>query len=187
MGQFIFTKTPLEGLTVIEPKVFADERGYFFEGYNKADFENNGIFADFVQDNESRSVKGVLRGLHFQKEHPQGKLISVTKGAVFDVAVDIRSTSPTFGLWFALELSSENKKRLFIPAGFAHGFLALSEHVVFSYKCTDYYYPKDQDGIIWNDKDIGINWPIDGMDLILSEKDKKNQSFAEFAGKANTI
>ena len=144
------------------------------ETYNEQDFHEEGLMMKFVQDNQSMSVKGVLRGLHFQKQYPQGKLVRVIRGAVFDVAVDLRSDSKTFGKWFGVELTAENKKQFYIPEGFAHGFLVLSDEAEFVYKCTDFYHPGDEGGLAWNDPDIGINWPIpEGMELILSEKDQK--------------
>ena len=144
------------------------------ETYNEQDFHEEGLMMKFVQDNQSMSVKGVLRGLHFQKQYPQGKLVRVIRGAVFDVAVDLRSDSKTFGKWFGVELTAENKKQFYIPEGFAHGFLVLSDEAEFVYKCTDFYHPGDEGGLAWNDPDIGINWPIpEGMGLILSEKDQK--------------
>ena len=180
MGQFEFIPTGIEGLFVIEPKVFADERGYFFESYNDADFQRAGLNINFVQDNESRSKKGVLRGLHYQKRYPQGKLVRVIYGEVFDVAVDLREPSPTFKQWFGVRLSGENKKQFFIPEGFAHGFLVLSEEAVFSYKCTEYYRPEDQCGIIWNDPDISIDWPFEDIEApILSEKDRYLGTFLD--------
>jgi len=170
---FTFSPCPIQGLFEIQPKIFGDSRGYFLENYSQRDFEQAGIQARFVQDNESRSVKGVLRGLHFQKSHPQGKLVSVTEGEVFDVAVDLRPASATFGKWYSVVLSGEKKNQLFIPEGFAHGFLVLSETAVFSYKCTDFYYPEDEGGLIWNDPDIGVIWPDLGMEYVLSGKDLK--------------
>lgn len=173
MSKLTVTKCDIEGLYVIEPKVFFDDRGYFVETYNQNDFKEEGLNMVFVQDNQSMSVKGVLRGLHFQKEHPQGKLVRVLKGKVFDVAVDLRKESETYGKWFGVELSDENKKQFYIPEGFAHGFLVMSDEAVFAYKCTDFYHPGDEGGILWNDSDIGIDWPIsEGMQLIMSEKDK---------------
>ncbi len=167
-------QTPLAGVLVLEPKVFGDARGFFFESFNAKDFEQaTGLKETFVQDNHSKSAKGVLRGLHYQVQHAQGKLVRVTQGAVFDVAVDIRKGSPTFGQWFGQELSAENKKQLWIPAGLAHGFLVTSESAEFLYKTTDYYYPKFERSILWNDPAIGIDWPlnlIDGQPL-LADKD----------------
>lgn len=174
MGSFIFNKCDIEGLYVIEPKVFGDERGYFMETYNYEDFKAAGLDMVFVQDNQSMSKKGVLRGLHFQKKHPQGKLVRVLSGTVYDVAVDLRKSSPSYGKYYGVILSAENKKMFFVPEGFAHGFLVLSDSAEFTYKCTDYYHPEDEGGIIWNDPDIGIEWPISNdMSVILSEKDKK--------------
>lgn len=174
MSKITVTRCEIEGLCVIEPKVFYDDRGYFVETYNQNDFKEEGLDMIFVQDNQSMSTRGVLRGLHFQKEHPQGKLVRVLRGKVFDVAVDLRKTSETYGQWFGVELSAENKKQFYIPEGFAHGFLVLSDEAEFAYKCTDFYHPGDEGGIIWNDPDIGIQWPIaEDMELILSEKDTK--------------
>lgn len=170
------TVTPIKDLVVIEPKVFGDERGYFYEAYNKNTFHELGLDYDFVQDNQSFSRKGVLRGLHFQKEFPQAKLVRVIEGEVFDVAVDLRKDSPTFGKWYGVTLSGENKKMFMIPRGFAHGFLVLSETAVFSYKCDDFYHPNDEGGIIYNDPDIGIEWPEVDCELVLSEKDKKHET-----------
>ena len=170
---FSFRPCPISGLYEIQPKVFGDERGYFFESYSRRDFDAAGLEISFVQDNQSRSGKGTLRGLHFQKTHPQGKLVRALQGEVFDVAVDIRPSSPTRGKWHAVVLSGERQNQFYIPPGFAHGFLALSGEVIFAYKCTDFYYPDDEGGIIWNDPDIGINWPDLGMEYILSEKDRK--------------
>ena len=171
----------IEGLCVIEPKVFGDNRGYFVETYNKNDMLEEGLDMEFVQDNQSSSSKGVLRGLHFQKHFPQGKLVRVTKGRVFDVAVDLRKESKTYGKWFGVRLSAENKKQFFIPKGFAHGFLVLSDHAEFVYKCSDFYHPNDEGGLIWNDPDIGVEWPIpEGMELSFSDKDTKWGSFKDY-------
>lgn len=172
VSECIVDSLTIKGLYIIEPKVFKDERGYFVETYNRNDFEEAGLNMTFVQDNQSMSVKGVLRGLHFQKEHPQGKLVRVLKGEVFDVAVDLIKDSATFGKWFGVILSDENKKQFYISEGFAHGFLVLSETAEFAYKCTDFYNPTDEGGIAWNDSEIAIKWPKVG-DLIISEKDKK--------------
>ncbi|MBC2582924.1 dTDP-4-dehydrorhamnose 3,5-epimerase [Clostridium sp. DJ247] len=173
MGNFNFNKTKIDGVYIIEPKIFGDNRGYFMETYNKEQFDKAGFNITFVQDNESKSSKGVLRGLHFQKKHSQGKLVRVTKGEVFDVAVDLRTGSPTYGKWEGVILSEENKKQFYIPEGFAHGFLVLSEEAVFNYKCTDFYSPEYDGGVMWNDPDINIKWPLDGIDnILLSEKDK---------------
>lgn len=190
MGKITVTKCPIEGLYIIEPAVFGDSRGYFTETYNSRDMAEAGLNMVFVQDNQSMSVKGVLRGLHFQKEFPQGKLVRVIKGKVFDVAVDLRKGSDTYGKWFGIELSEENKKQFYISEGFAHGFLVLSETAEFCYKVTDFYHPGDEGGLAWNDPEIGIEWPClvgeykgtasaegyaleDGTALILSEKDQK--------------
>ena len=171
MGQIKVEKTPIEGLYVIEPTVHQDERGYFVETYNQRDFEEAGLYYTFVQDNQSMSVKGVLRGLHFQKEFPQAKLVRVIRGTVFDVAVDIRKNSPTYGKWYGLELSEDNKKQFLISEGFAHGFVVLSDVAEFCYKVTDFYHPGDEGGIAYNDPDIGIEWPAAG-NLIMSQKDQ---------------
>ena len=171
-------KTDIEGVVILEPKVFGDDRGYFMETYNKDDFEKLGLHYDFVQDNQSKSKKGVLRGLHFQKTHPQAKLVRVLEGEVFDVAVDLRKGSPTYGKWEGVVLSGENKKMFMIPRGFAHGFVVLSETAVFTYKCDDVYHPEDEGGICWNDPAIGVEWPYEGEPL-LSEKDAKHPPFAE--------
>lgn len=180
MGKIIVTGCEIEGLYVIEPTVYADSRGYFFESYNEADFIKAGIDKKFVQDNQSMSLRGVLRGLHFQKGHPQAKLVRVISGEVYDVAVDLRKGSATFGKYFGVILSAENKKQFFIPEGFAHGFLVLSEKAEFAYKCSDFYQPSDEGGIIWDDKDIAIDWPIpEGVKPIISEKDTKQPLFRE--------
>lgn len=174
MGKIKVTRCEIEGLCVVEPTVFGDDRGYFVETYNYNDFKAEGLDMTFVQDNQSMSVKGVLRGLHYQKQFPQGKLVRVVSGKVFDVAVDLRTGSETYGKWFGVELSGENKKMFYIPEGFAHGFVVLSDEAVFAYKCTDFYHPGDEGGIIWNDPEIGVEWPIpEDMDLIMSEKDTK--------------
>ncbi|MDR0641696.1 MAG: dTDP-4-dehydrorhamnose 3,5-epimerase, partial [Treponema sp.] len=156
---FVFTPCPIPGLCEIQTKVFGDSRGYFFESYSQRDYAAAGITLPFVQDNQSRSVKGVLRGLHFQKTRPQGKLVRAVFGEVFDVAVDIRPGSSSYGKWHAVILSGEKQNQFYIPPGFAHGFLVLSETAVFAYKCTDFYYPEDEGGFIWNDPAIGITWP----------------------------
>lgn len=189
MGKIKVTKAPIEGLYVIEPTVFGDSRGYFVETYNQQDMHEAGLDMVFVQDNQSMSTKGVLRGLHFQKQHPQGKLVRVIQGTVFDVAVDLRPGSATYGKWFGVELSAENKKQFYISEGFAHGFLVLSDRAEFCYKVTDFYHPGDEGGLAWNDPEIGIEWPrlsgsyqgnadsagylVDGVPLNLSDKDKK--------------
>ena len=171
------TLTPIKDLVIIEPKVFGDERGYFYEAYNKNTFRELGLDYDFVQDNQSFSRKGVLRGLHFQKNYPQAKLVRVIEGEVFDVAVDLRKDSPTYGKWYGVVLSGENKKMFMIPRGFAHGFLVLSETATFSYKCDDFYHPNDEGGIIYNDPTIGVEWPKLNCEIILSEKDKAHKLF----------
>ena len=174
MGKITVTPCDIEGLYVIEPTVFKDERGYFVETYNQNDMKEAGLDMVFVQDNQSMSARGVLRGLHFQKQFPQGKLVRVVRGKVFDVAVDLRSDSKTYGKWFGVELSAENMKQFYIPEGFAHGFLVLSDEAEFCYKCTDFYHPGDEGGLAWNDPEIGVEWPLEeGVDLIISEKDQK--------------
>ena len=175
MGQIKVEKNVggIKGLCVIEPEVHLDARGYFMESYNQKDMQDAGLHVNFVQDNQSGSVKGVLRGLHYQKEYPQGKLVRVIRGAVFDVAVDIRRDSATYGKWYGIELSEENRKQLYIPEGFAHGFLVLSDKAEFCYKCTDFYHPGDEGGIAWNDPVLGIQWPKIDSGYILSEKDQK--------------
>ena len=174
LKKFRKTETPIEGLIVIDPTVFGDDRGYFMETYQIDDFAAAGIDRPFVQDNQSSSKKGVLRGLHFQINHPQDKIVRVVSGEVFDVAVDLREGSSTYGQWYGVRLSAENKKQFFIPKNFAHGFLVLSDYAEFAYKCTDFYHPNDEGGIIWNDPDIGVEWPIpEGMELVMSEKDQK--------------
>ncbi len=178
MGKFIFEKTDIDGVFIIEPTLFGDERGYFMETYNKTDFKEAGLDYDFVQDNQSSSKKGVLRGLHFQKTYPQAKLVRVLKGEVFDVAVDLRKNSPTYGKWVGALLSEENHKQLMIPRGFAHGFVVVSDHAEFAYKCDDFYHPEDEGGIMYNDPAISIEWPDVG-ELTLSEKDQKHPSLEE--------
>ena len=190
MGQIKVTKCPIEGLYIIEPAVHGDNRGYFMETYNQKDMAEAGLNMVFVQNNQSMSVKGVLRGLHFQKQYPQGKLVRVIQGRVFDVAVDLRAGSSTYGKWYGVELTQENKKQFYISEGFAHGFLVLSETAEFCYKVTDFYHPGDEGGLAWNDPAIGIAWPeltgeyngtasargymlCDGTPLNLSEKDQK--------------
>lgn len=174
----------IAGLKVIEPAVFGDARGYFMETYNYNDFAEAGIDCKFVQDNQSASKRGVLRGLHFQIEYPQDKLVRVINGEVFDVAVDLRENSETFGKWYGVLLSAENKKQFFVPKGFAHGFIVLSDYAEFCYKVTDFYHPNDEGGILWNDEELGVEWPMpEGMsaeDLLLSDKDKVQKSFAEY-------
>ena len=187
MGKFKVTENcnGIAGLKVIEPSVFGDARGYFMETYQYNDFKEAGIDCTFVQDNQSASKKGVLRGLHFQIHFPQDKLVRVINGEVFDVAVDLREGSETFGKWFGVLLSAENKKQFFIPKGFAHGFVVLSEYAEFFYNVTDFYHPNDEGGLLWNDPKIGVEWPIpEGMtkqDLILSDKDKVWGGIDEYA------
>lgn len=189
MGQIQVTSCPIEGLYVIEPTVHGDARGWFMEVFNQNDLKAAGIDRDFVQENESCSEKGVLRGLHFQKQFPQAKLARVLRGAVFDVAVDLRKASKTYGQWYGVELSEENRKMFFIPEGFAHGLLSLTDNAIFCYKCTDFYHPGDEGGILWNDPEVGVQWPqiemdylgvsdfsglhmADGTPIKLSDKDK---------------
>lgn len=189
MGQIKVTKAPIDGLYIIEPTVYGDSRGFFMETYNLRDMKEAGLNMTFVQDNQSMSTKGVLRGLHYQINHPQGKLVRVIKGKVFDVAVDLRKDSETYGKWYGIELSEKNKKQFYISPGFAHGFLVLSDVAEFCYKCTDFYHPNDEGGIVWNDPTIGIEWPElvrknegsdfsdsytlkDGTKLNISEKDQ---------------
>lgn len=197
MGQIDVEKNVggIEGLCVITPAVHGDARGYFMETYSKRDMAENGIDIDFVQDNQSMSTKGVLRGLHFQKKYPQTKLVRAIKGSVFDVAVDLRSGSKTYGKWYGIELTEENRKQFLIPKGFAHGFLVLSDTAEFCYKCDDFYHPNDEGGLAWNSREIGIEWPrvvgtyngtasadgysIDGVGLNLSDKDQKWQDLNE--------
>ena len=199
MGQIKVEKCPIEGLYVIEPTVHGDNRGYFMETYNQNDMHEAGLDMVFVQDNQSMSKKGVLRGLHYQKEYPQGKLVRVIKGAVFDVAVDLRVNSKTYGQWFGVELTEENKKQFYISEGFAHGYMLLADEAELCYKCTDFYHPGDEGGLAWNDPDIGIEWPnlqgdykgtpaadgyslIDGTPLNLSDKDQKWGRLQEVKG-----
>ncbi len=174
MSKITLCQTTIKDLVVIEPTVFGDHRGYFLEAYNQEAFTAVGLTMHFVQDNESKSKRGVLRGLHFQTQHPQGKLVRVIIGEVYDVAVDLRAGSSTYGKWFGVTLSAENKKMFYVPEGFAHGFLVLSEEAVFAYKCTEFYHPEFDGGIRWNDPDIGIQWPLEGIESpLLSEKDMK--------------
>ena len=173
-------ETKIPGVVIIEPRVFGDERGYFFESWSQKDFDEQVRPVKFVQDNESKSCYGVLRGLHFQKgNHSQSKLVRVVKGRVLDVAVDIRKGSPTFGQHVSVELTAENHRQFFIPRGFAHGFVVLSDEVVFQYKCDNLYAPQSEGAIIWNDSTLGINWHIPAEDIVLSEKDKKHPSLAD--------
>lgn len=184
MGKFKFERTFIKDLVVIEPTVFGDSRGYFTETYQAEEFAAAGIDAVFVQDNESHSTKGVLRGLHFQKENPQGKLVRVIEGEVYDVAVDLRGDSETYGKWYGVYLSAENKKQFYVPEGFAHGFLVLSEEATFVYKCTRLYSPKDEGGIAYNDPELGIAWPVEAdAELKLSDKDKRHPSLRELGFK----
>ncbi len=178
MSNFTFQETEVKGVYIIDVKTYGDARGYFMETYKESDFMDAGITCRFVQDNQSASRKGVLRGLHFQKTHSQAKLVRVLKGEVFDVAVDLRKDSETYGKWVGVVLSEENHRQFFIPKGFAHGFLVLSDYAEFAYKCDDVYHPEDEGGIIWNDPDIGIAWPDVG-ELILSEKDRKQLPLKE--------
>jgi len=184
MGQIKVTKIDIDGLFVVEPAIHGDDRGYFMETYNQNDFKEHGLNMTFVQDNQSKSTKGVLRGLHFQIKHPQGKLVRVIRGEVFDVAVDLRKKSKTFGQWYGVILSEQNKKQFYIPGGFAHGFLVLSEEAEFCYKVTDFYHPNDEGGLFWSDPEIGVEWPLpEGFtkdDLILSEKDTKWNGITEY-------
>ena len=180
MGKFNRIDTEIDDVCIIEPTVFGDNRGYFMETYSKKDFEEIGIKEEFVLDNQSKSKKGVLRGLHFQIENTQGKIVRVIKGNVFDVAVDLRRNSKTFGKWVGIELSEDNKKMLYIPPYFAHGFLVLSDEAEFTYKCTDIYNHSAESGIMYNDSDIKIEWPKVDCDIITSEKDGKWQTFEQF-------
>ena len=181
MGKFNFIKTSIDRVIIVEPTAFGDSRGYFMETYQKEDFIKGGITVDFVQDNQSMSTKGVLRGLHFQKQYSQSKLVRCIRGEVFDVAVDLREGSPTFGKWEGVILSAENKRQFFIPKNFAHGFLVLSDEAEFVYKVDDFYHPNDEGGLMWNDPDIGVEWPIaDGMEIKLSDKDKLHPPFKDF-------
>jgi len=180
MGQFTFTETKIKGVYVVEPRVFGDHRGYFMETYNHENFKKAGLNMVFVQDNQSKSKKGVLRGLHYQNPNPQGKLVRVISGEVFDVAVDLRKYSPTYGQWEGVRLSAENKKQFYVPEGFAHGFLVLSEEAEVIYKCTEFYHPECEGSIKWNDPSIGIEWPLGEIeDLILSKKDEKAKMLAD--------
>lgn len=174
MSKFTREETEIAGVCVITPKVFGDERGYFMETYNAEDFRELGLVNNFVQDNQSKSRKGVLRGLHFQKTYPQAKLVRVIRGEVFDVAVDLRDGSPTYGKYVGITLSADNKKMFYIPRGFAHGFLVLSDEAEFCYKVDNLYSPESEAGLMWNDPEIGIEWPKFEGELILSEKDQKH-------------
>lgn len=178
-GNFIFTRTNVDGVCIVDCTSFDDPRGSFMETYKRPDFVAGGIDAEFVQDNQSLSVQGVLRGLHFQIEHPQAKLVRVLEGEVFDVCVDLRSGSPTFGVWEGVVLSAENRRQFFVPRGFAHGFCVLSERAIFAYKCDDVYHPNDEGGIAWNDPDLAVDWHLpEGVEPILSEKDRHHGTFA---------
>ncbi|MBB6714049.1 dTDP-4-dehydrorhamnose 3,5-epimerase [Clostridium gasigenes] len=180
LSNFNFIETKIKDLYIIEPKVFGDERGYFIESYNKKAFYEAGLTMEFVQDNESKSKKGVLRGMHFQTKNTQGKLVRATQGEVYDVAVDLRKGSPTYGQWEGVLLTAENKKQFYVPEGFAHGFLVVSEVAIFNYKCTDFYSPEYDSGLLWKDKDVNIQWPLDGIDeILLSEKDKVQKTLKE--------
>lgn len=174
-----FKPLSIPEVVLIEPRVFGDDRGFFMESWNKQLFSDHGIAADFVQDNHSLSARGILRGLHYQVQHTQGKLVRVTAGRAFDVAVDIRRSSPTFGQHVSAMLTAENKHMLWVPAGFAHGFLSLEDGTEFLYKCTDFYAPEHERSILWNDPELGIDWPLDGITPQLSDKDKAGSAFAE--------
>lgn len=181
-GNFTFTETSIADVLIVDVTAYGDERGYFVETYKRPDFVAGGIDAEFVQDNQSSSTRGVLRGLHFQIEHPQSKLVRVVKGEVFDVAVDLRPGSATYGRWEGVVLSAENRRQFFVPRGFAHGFLVLSDVAEFCYKCDDVYHPGDEGGLMWDDPEIGIDWPVaEGMELVLSEKDKKHPPLSRLA------
>ena len=180
-GNFTFTPTSIEGVTIVDVKAYGDARGYFMETYKRPDFEAGGIACEFVQDNQSSSTQGVLRGLHFQIEHPQSKLVRVIEGEVFDVAVDLRPGSPTFGKWEGVVLSAENHRQFFIPRGFAHGFYVMSETAVFAYKCDEVYHPNDEGGLIWNDPDLAVEWPlVPDVPVNLSARDSANPTFAAY-------
>ncbi len=186
-GNFTFTETSIEGVVVVDVAAYGDDRGYFMETYKRPDFVAGGIDVEFVQDNQSSSTKGVLRGLHFQMEHPQSKLVRVVSGEVFDVAVDLRPGSATWGKWEGVVLSAQNRRQFFVPRGFAHGFLVLSDAAEFCYKCDDVYHPNDEGGLMWNDPAIGIEWPalqgdeaFDASKIVLSEKDEKHPGLMEY-------
>lgn len=190
MGKFNRIETGIEGLCILEPTVFGDDRGFFFESYSKADFEEVGIPFEFIQDNHSKSKKGVLRGMHFQYENTQDKLVRVVAGSVYDVVVDLRKDSSTFGKWYGVILSAQNKRQFFVPKGFAHGFLTLEDNTEFLYKCTDYYAPQYDSGILWNDKDVAIDWRLSEFglteeELTLSDKDRKQQTLKEYIENGN--
>lgn len=194
VGNFSFSETSIPGVLVVDVRHFPDDRGYFMETYTERDFAQGGIATHFVQDNQSSSTRGVLRGLHYQIKHPQAKLVRVTQGVVFDVAVDLRPESPTFGKWEGVILSAENRRQFFIPRRFAHGFLVLSERAEFCYKCDDYYHPNDEGGLMWNDETIGIEWPLLGasehekpLEILLSEKDRNHPSFSAYLNSISTM
>lgn len=177
-GNFTFHETRIPGVYIIDVKTYGDHRGYFMETYKKADFDKAGLVYDFVQDNQSASRKGVLRGLHFQKQFPQAKLVRVLRGEVFDVAVDLRKDSPTYGQWVGALLTADNHRQFMIPRGFAHGFVVMSDEAEFAYKCDELYHPEDEGGIAWNDPEVGIDWGFDG-EVILSQKDQNNPTLAQ--------
>ena len=184
MGKFNFIKTSIDGVLIVEPTAFGDSRGYFMETYQRDEFRKGGITVDFVQDNQSMSTKGVLRGLHFQKQFSQSKLVRCIRGEVYDVAVDLRPGSETYGKWEGVLLSAENRRQFFIPKNFAHGFLVLSDEAEFVYKVDDFYHPNDEGGLMWNDPEIGVDWPIpEGMEIKLSDKDKLHPPFSELKNK----
>lgn len=186
IGNFTFMESSIEGVTIIEPKKYGDDRGYFIESYHYPSFVEAGIDVVFVQDNQSMSKKGVLRGLHFQTENVQGKLVRVLEGEVFDVAVDLREGSDTYGKWEGVRLTADNNRQFYVPEGFAHGFLVLSDQAVFAYKCTDIYNPKADGGVAWDDPQIGIDWPLEDIEeVILSDKDKKQKKLNEQTIKFN--
>lgn len=194
VGNFSFTETSIPGVLIIDVRHYPDSRGYFMETYKEKDFVKGGVEAHFVQDNQSCSTKGVLRGLHYQIEHPQAKLVRVTRGVVFDVAVDLRPESPTFGRWEGVILSAENRRQFYIPRRFAHGFLVLSETAEFCYKCDDYYHANDEAGLMWNDETIGIEWPFlntseheKPLEILLSEKDRNHPSFSTYLNSIPTM
>lgn len=177
---FRFTRTPLEGLVVIEPSLYDDDRGWFLETYHRRAFAEAGIDVELVQDNEARSRRGILRGLHFQKRHPQAKLVRALRGSAFDVAVDLRRSSPTFGRWHGVLLDEQSRRSLFVPAGFAHGYLALEDVTDVAYKCSEHHHPEDEGGLVWNDPDVGIAWPLEEIGApVLSEKDRRYPRLAE--------
>lgn len=186
MGKFTFIKTPIDNMFVIDPTVYGDARGYFMETYNANEFKAAGLDMTFVQDNQSKSKKGVLRGLHYQTHSPQGKLVRVIRGEVFDVGVDLRPQSQTFGKWYGERLSAANKRQLYIPEGFAHGFLVLSEEAEFVYKCTRFYDPSGEGGLRWNDPEIAVEWPLENIrDILLSDKDKVQPFFKDYISQNN--